>query len=185
MRAIASVIVTLVFSAGGTARAAVSDVVITGGGGYGGVSEYQLCPDGHSGCGAGFPAGTVLLGVGLLSAPLRGLRGGMRVEGGVELGRRRGNYLDLIGVAGWQGVWMMGEIGLGGSVVWGGGPAPRRRELGRLLHAGFGFRLNPALGLVARFDLLPTESMSAVFLGLALEWQPWAAPGRRSLPWSP
>jgi len=98
----------------------------------------------------------------------------MRIEGALGFGQGRGHHADLIAVAGWQGLHVVSEIGFGGSVVWGAGPSPRRRELGRLLHAGLGVRLGPSLNLLARLDLLPTENMMGTFAGLALEWQPWA-----------
>jgi hypothetical protein len=164
--------VTLVtLLAGATAaRAEGADMIVTGGGGLGGVHEQSLCLDGADGC-AGGDSGAMLLGVGIADVSSSGVRGALRVEGTLAYGQRRGHHVDLLAAVGWEGERLIVEAGLGGSLMWTANEGTR--EPGGVLHSGLGVRLNRATAILARADYLTSETLTGMFLGLALEWQPY------------
>jgi hypothetical protein len=161
---------TLIVGLSSAAQAKDADLVVTAGGGYGGVFEPVVCLD-EQPCGGESNSGTLLMGAGLFKAARGGARGGLRLEGALAFGDGRGHYADLLGIVGWEGNLLIVEGGLGAGLFW-SVKGETRRELGGLLHSGAGVRWNPSVAVLARADILKTERMYGVFLGLAIEWLP-------------
>jgi hypothetical protein len=163
--------VAVVLVVAGPARA--GDLVVTAGGGYGGVYEPVVCLDGETGCDGARGSGSMLLGLGLFDVSRSGVRGVIRLEGALAFGEGRGHHANLLGTVGWQGERLVLEAGLGATLMGSVNATSTRHEPGGILHAGVGTRLTRATVLLARADLLGSERLHGLFLGLALEWLPF------------
>jgi hypothetical protein len=162
-------VVVLMFA--GPARGA--DLMVTAGAGYGGVYEPLGCLDGQTGCDEGRSSGSMLLGLGLSDVSPGGVRGALRLEGARAFGEGRGHYANLLGTVGWQGERLVLEAGLGATVLGSVDASSTRYEPGGMFHGGLGVRLTPETVLLARADLLGSERLHGLFLGLTLEWLPF------------
>jgi hypothetical protein len=152
------------------------DVVVTAGGGYGGVGRPTACSVDQSSCDdkRGWPA--ALLGLGIFQVSDSGVRGSLRLEGVMAFGQGAGAYADVLGVIGWQGERLVLEGGMGSALLWSRREQGPAHQLGGMFHAGLGLRVLPALAVLARADTLQADSLSGTFLGLTLEYLPLRRP---------
>jgi hypothetical protein len=145
-------------------------LMVTAGGGLGGIYQHEVCIDGGT-CVARKGTGwSALIGAGLFDVSESGVRGALRLEGALSFGPGRGHQANVLGVVGWQGERLVLEAGMGSSALGSVTGDSTRWGLGGLFHAGAGFRLTPALTVLARGDAIKSQDMNATFLGLTLEW---------------
>jgi hypothetical protein len=154
------------------AQAHRPELVVTAGGGLGGVFQSEGCLDGLGGCKLRRDSGTVLLGAGLFDVSNGGVRGALRLEGSMALGQGRGHHADVLGIVGWQGERLVIEGGMGSALLWSARSGTASHEFGGLFHAGLGVRLDPSLVVLARGDLVVGNHLGSRFLGLTFEWLP-------------